>query len=102
MQSIQGVEQNGGRTGARERRGDLASDLPGLADAEDDDFSSRFDRFFDQLDGVGEILIQPLPQSLQFKDLDIENASGLFKIVHRYIIVGRGVPTGKNLQPNAV
>jgi hypothetical protein len=39
-----------------------------FAHAHDDDFASRVDRLFDQLNRAGKTFIQPLPEPLEFKN----------------------------------
>jgi hypothetical protein len=48
-------------------------------DAEDDDFSTRFNGSAQKLNCFGEALIQSLGQPFQFMDLDLQDMSGLFE-----------------------
>ena len=96
VQGVQGIEHDGRRAGAGEGGGDLVPDMPGFAHAEDDDFAARFHAFFDQLDGARKIVVQPVAQTLELEDFDIENASGFFEIIHRALIVRRSVGAGKD------
>ena len=49
MQRVERIEHDGRRTSAGERRGNLAADMPGFADAHNDHLPARIDCFFDQL-----------------------------------------------------
>jgi hypothetical protein len=86
VQGIKGIEHDRGRTGAGEGCGDFAADVSRLSHPQNDNFSARINRRFQQFDRVTETFAETLPQSLQLKDLDFEHACGLFKVVHRNII----------------
>ena len=44
------------------------------------------------------LLAQAVAQPLELENFDVQDAFGLLKVVHRCIIVGRGVVTGKKLR----
>ena len=96
MQRVQGIEHDGGRTGAGERRSDLVPDVPRFPHADHDDFAARFHALLDQLHGTAKIIVQALAQPLELENLDVENASGFFQVIHRALIVRRGLRAGKN------
>ena len=95
MERVQGIEDHGRRSRAGKGGSDLVADVPGFSHAEDDHFPPRFDAFLDQLDRPREIGIEPLAQALELENLDVENFSRLFKIVHGPVSVRRGVRPGK-------
>ncbi len=97
VQRVQGIEHHRGRTGAGEGRGDLVPDVARFSHAEHHDFAARLDRFLDQVDRLGKIVVQAVAQPLELKNLHVENASSLFKIVHRPMIVRSGVRAGKKI-----
>jgi len=86
VQGVERIEHDCGRTGAGKGRGDFAADVSRLSHPENDNFSARINRRFQQFDCVTETFAETLPQSLQLKNFDFEDACGLFKVVHRYII----------------
>ena len=82
VQGVQRIQHHRGRTGACQGGGDLASNVPGLTDAEHDHLTPRIHRIFDQADGARKVVAQPLAQSLQLDNFDVENTFGLFQIIH--------------------
>ena len=96
VQRVQGIEHHRGRAGAGEGGGDLVPDMARFPHAEHHDFAARLDRLLDQVDRLGKIVVQAVAQPLELKNLHVENASGLFQIVHRPVIVRPGVRAGKN------
>jgi hypothetical protein len=96
VQRIQGIEHHRGRTGAGKGGGDFVADMPRFPDTEDDDLAARLDAGLDQVDRLGEIFVQALAQPFELENLDIENPFGLFKVVHRPVIVRLGDRGGKN------
>jgi len=62
--------------------------VPGFSDPENDDFAPGLNGRFDQVDSANETCSQSLTKPLKFGDFQVEHTSGLFNVVHRYIIVG--------------
>ena len=85
MQRVRRIKHHGRRPGAGKRGRDLRADMSGLTDSDYNDFAPRIDRLLDEFNGSREIFAQTLPQPLELKNFYVQDASGLFKVVHRSI-----------------
>ena len=65
MQRVERIQNHRGRSRAGQCRRDLASNMPGFTDANDDYFAARIHRVFNQSDRAGEIIAQPLAKPLE-------------------------------------
>ncbi len=80
------VQEEGGRAGARERRGDLAADDARLAHAGDDDAAAAV---ADQRDGAREALVEPIDERPDGGRLGLQHLAGERQISHRTSRSGR-------------
>jgi hypothetical protein len=74
MESVQRIENDGGRAGAGESRSDLATDVPRLANAEHDHFAARFEAILDQRDRPRKFSSSQFSQALEFKPVQTRRA----------------------------
>ncbi len=98
VKRVHGIEHHRGRAGAGERGRDLRADVARFPYPKHDHLAARLHALFDQIDGAREILAQPVAQALEFKNFYVEDAFGLFKILHRRIILRWSVSASKNLR----
>ncbi len=85
MQRVRRIEHHSRRPGAGKGGRDLCPNMSGLADSDYNHLPPRVDRLPDQFNGSREIFVQTLPQPLELKNFYVQDAFGLFKVIHRSI-----------------
>ena len=92
MKRVQGIQDHGGRAGAREGRRNFFADVAGFSHAEHDDFPAVFYRGLDQVHRLREIIAQAGADGGGLLKFDVENPPGTFEIIHRPTMRQRSVP----------
>ena len=82
VDGVLAVQDGGGRSGRVQGGGELAADVAGFPDPDDEDLRPALDRGFQDLHGGGEGGVEALKEALQLLDFEGDDAPGLFERVH--------------------
>lgn len=82
MEGVTDIEINGGGAGAVQGGGEFLSDVSTLADTADDELPFILNATKGKVDGAGESLTDAFPEALEFLDLDVDDATSFFRIIH--------------------